>query len=189
MNWRLNKSIRFYKISNTCEEGGAHLRVSFWHLLTNLKNNYLLKTMLKWANKCKHFHICNVAFKKKKKKNTWKYPLKTQQIKILKKWKHWLKISSFYTCVPKTAIIWCMAPEIWSKTDIIFCHFGPFLPFNPSNDLENQKFWKNEKSTCICHHFTHLHQKSWSWCMLPEIRSATERICYHIGPIFALLSH
>ena len=69
MNWRLNKSIRFYKISNTCEEGGAHLRVSFWHLLTNLKNNYLLKTMLKWANKCKHFHICNVAFKKKKEKH------------------------------------------------------------------------------------------------------------------------
>ena len=59
MNWRLNKSIRFYKISNTCEEGGAHLRVSFWHLLTK---------MLKWANKCKHFHICNVAFKKKKRK-------------------------------------------------------------------------------------------------------------------------
>ena len=29
--------------SDTCEEGGAHLRVSFWHLLMNLKNNYLLK--------------------------------------------------------------------------------------------------------------------------------------------------
>ena len=68
MNWGLNKSIRFYKISNTCEEGRAHLRISFWHLLMNLKNNYLLKTLLKWANKYKHFHICNVAFKKKKRK-------------------------------------------------------------------------------------------------------------------------
>ena len=29
--------------SHTCEEGGAHLRISFWHLLMNLKNNYLLK--------------------------------------------------------------------------------------------------------------------------------------------------
>ena len=24
--------------SYTCEEGGAHLRISFWHLLMNLKN-------------------------------------------------------------------------------------------------------------------------------------------------------
>ena len=24
--------------SHTCEEGGAHLRISFWHLLMNLKN-------------------------------------------------------------------------------------------------------------------------------------------------------
>ena len=26
-----------------CEEGGAHLRISVWHLLMNLKNDYLLK--------------------------------------------------------------------------------------------------------------------------------------------------
>ena len=24
-------------------------------------------------------------------------------------------------------IIWCMVPEIWSMTDIIFCHSGPFF--------------------------------------------------------------
>ena len=23
-------------------------------------------------------------------------------------------------------MIWCMVPEIWSATDRIFCHFGPF---------------------------------------------------------------
>ena len=28
--------------SHTCEEGGAHLRVSVWNLLMNLKNNDLL---------------------------------------------------------------------------------------------------------------------------------------------------
>ena len=34
----------------------------------NLENNYLLKTLLKWANKkCKNFNIYNVVFKKKKK--------------------------------------------------------------------------------------------------------------------------
>ena len=34
------------------------------------------------------------------------------------------------TCVPLMTIIRCMVPEIWSTTDIIVCHFGPFLPFH-----------------------------------------------------------
>ena len=41
-----------FKKPNTCEEGGAHLRISFWHLLMKLKNK-LLKKLLKWANKNK----------------------------------------------------------------------------------------------------------------------------------------
>ena len=50
--------------SHTCEEGGAHTRIFVWHLLMNLKNNYLLKKPLKWANKkCKYFNI----YKNKKK--------------------------------------------------------------------------------------------------------------------------
>ena len=41
-----------------------------------------------------------------------------------------------------------MIPEIWSVTDRIFCHYGPFfaqvsLPNGPSKI----KFWKNEKKT------------------------------------------
>ena len=48
--------------SHTCEEGGAQLQVSFWHLLMNLKNKYLLKKLLKWANKCQNnFNIYNAA--------------------------------------------------------------------------------------------------------------------------------
>ena len=31
------------KNHNTCEEGGAHLKIYFWRLLINLKNNYSLK--------------------------------------------------------------------------------------------------------------------------------------------------
>ena len=30
---------------HTCEEGGAQLRISFWHLLMNLKNNLLFKKL------------------------------------------------------------------------------------------------------------------------------------------------
>ena len=51
-----------------CEECGAHLRISVWHLLMNWKNNYLLMKLLKWANKkCKNF---NVAFFLKKQRKT-----------------------------------------------------------------------------------------------------------------------
>ena len=51
-------------------------------------------------------------------------PLKTATIKILKKWKLFLKISSFYTCVPKFKIMWCTVLEIRSETDWIPFHFG-----------------------------------------------------------------
>ena len=54
-------------------------------------------------------------------------PLKSWKIKNLKIWKKHLETSSFYTSVPKLTIIWCMLPEIWRATDIIFCHFGPIF--------------------------------------------------------------
>ena len=72
------------------------------------------------------------------------YPplVKTQKIKILKKWKKFQEIS-LYTSVPKTTIIWGTVPEIWSKTDLFFfCHFGPFFALLPPINPEN---WKNEK--------------------------------------------
>ena len=31
-----------------------------------------------------------------------------------------------------------MVPQIQSETDIIFCHFESFLPFQPPNNLENK---------------------------------------------------
>ena len=60
------------KKSHACE-GGAHSRISVWHLLMNLKNNYLLKKkLLKCANK-----ICILIFtkikQKEKKKNICRY--------------------------------------------------------------------------------------------------------------------
>ena len=46
-----------------------------------------------------------------------KSPLTAQKIKTSKKWKKHLEISSFYTCVPKIMIRWCMVPEIWCATN------------------------------------------------------------------------
>ena len=163
--WDQDAQIFFWrKKSHTCEEGGAQPRIPVWHLLINLKNNYLFKKLLKWANKkCKNFYIYIVVFflKKNKEKHlemlfthvhqkSWWYdshflrqteignygsffhllpfPLKTQKIRILKKWKKLLEIS-FYTCVPlKITIIWGSIPEIESETDRIFCPFTPLPP-------------------------------------------------------------
>ena len=50
------------KKSHTCE-GGAHVRISFWHLLMNLKDKHLFKKLLKWVNKKQNnFNNYNVAF-------------------------------------------------------------------------------------------------------------------------------
>ena len=57
-------------------------------------------------------------------------PLTAQKIKILKKWKKHLEISSFYTSVPKIMIICYIVPEIWHVTDVNF-HFGLFFALLP----------------------------------------------------------
>ena len=92
-------------------------------------------------------------------------PLTTRKIKILKKWKKRLMILSFYTCVTKMRIIWCMVPEMRSMTDSIFCHFGPFFALLPHYQPEKSKFWKNKKNPWR-YHFTHAYQKSWSHTIL-----------------------
>ena len=38
-----------------------------------------------------------------------------------------------------------MVPEIWSATDKIFCHFGPFFALLPPNNPKNQNFEKMKK--------------------------------------------
>ena len=56
-------------------------------------------------------------------------------------------------------IIWCMVPEIWNATGIIFCHsrlfFALLHPYRP----RKSKFWKNEKFTRRYYHFTNVYQK------------------------------
>ena len=43
----LSRIYTLLKKSNICEKGGTHLRIYVWLLLMNLKNNYLLKKLLK----------------------------------------------------------------------------------------------------------------------------------------------
>ena len=66
MTQKLSWSSQIAKKSYIFKEGGAQLRISFWHLLMNLKNKYLLKKLLKQANKKQnHFDIYNAGIFKK----------------------------------------------------------------------------------------------------------------------------
>ena len=90
--------------------------------------------------------------------------LTTWKIKILKKWEKHLQLSSFYTCLPKIRIIWCMLPEIWSVTDRIFIIFSHFLHFYA---IKIFKKWK--KLLEILPLFTYVPQMKTIWCLVPEI--------------------
>ena len=66
-------------------------------------------------------------------------------------------------------IIWSMIPEIWSTTDIIFGHSGPFFALFPPMDPANQNFQKMQKtSEDIIILQT---QMTVIWCMVPQIWS------------------
>ena len=111
----------FTKKSHTCEEGGAHLRISFCHLL---------------------------IFEKPEKSEFWKIK------------KNLLKISSFYTCVPKTTMIWGTVSEIRSETKC-FCHVWPFSVLQPPlpPTIQKIKILKKWKRIWKCHHFKLVRQR------------------------------
>ena len=90
-------------------------------------------------------------------------PLTAQKMKISKKWKEHLKISSFYTIVPKLMIICYTVPEKWYVTDVIVIfHFGLFFVLLMKKCLEISSFY-----TCVPKIMI------W-WCMVPEIWCATD---------------
>ena len=182
---RDNKTVNKWKITHIWRN------ISIWHLLMNLRNNYLFNKLLMWANKNVRILIFTIKhpidtrwyhyFTPMYQKSWWWYDrqklvimghfkpfypivpvlplLKTQKMRILKKWKNLLEIPSFYKSVSKTMIIWDMVPEIWSGTDILFCHFEPFFALLPTKQPWKPKFWKDEKSTWRYHHFTQVYHK------------------------------
>ena len=119
----------------TCEEGGAHLRISVWHLLMNLKNNYLLKNCWSGPIKVRILIFTMLHFFKKNKE------------------KHLL----FYTCVPRILMIWSTFFEIKSVTEL-FVILGHFCPLTLLT-TQKIKILKKWKSSCRHYHFTHVYHK------------------------------
>ena len=153
----------------------------------NLKNTYLLKKLLNWANKrCKNFNIYNVVILNYFCPFT---PLTMQKIKILKKWK-----------MPGDIMRYCHFTQVyheWKSYDVwflssrqnVFLFWIIFYPFNPLT-TQKIKILKNCKKHLECHHDAHVYHKSKSWCIVPETWTATyivDSIFCHFGPSFALL--
>ena len=113
-------------------------------------------------------------------------PLTTPKIKILKKLKKFLEISSFYSCVPQITIIWRMVPEILSATDRIFSHSGLFfalLPKQPENII--LKKWK--KHLEISSLYTSVPKIMIICYIVPEIWRVTNVIfIFRFGLFFSL---
>ena len=85
--------------------------------------------------------------------------LTARKMKISKKWKKILEVSSFYTSVPKIIIIWYTVPEIWRMTDVpVIFHFGH----------------KNEKNAWISSFYTCVPKIMIWWCTVPEKWCATD---------------
>ena len=171
---------------------GVHLRISVSHLLMNLKSNYLLKKLLKWANKnCKNFNIYNVVFPKKKiQKNTWRYHYFTpvhqtswwhdlqfldiecdrQKVVLMS---HFLpfylplkppKIIILHKCIKNhDNMLYCSWNIACDRCNFYFLFWAIFLPFLTPDSLKNRNFKKIIKKTSRrYHHFTNVYQNSWS---------------------------
>ena len=124
---------------HTCKKGGAHLIISFWHLLMYLKNSYLLKKLL-GNKKRKNFNIYNVViffFFEKKRKTPG-------------------DIIILHLCTKNlNDIIY----SSWDKECDRLAVLGCFLPFNPLKNLKNLNFEKNDTNARRYYHFTHVYHK------------------------------
>ena len=103
------------------------------------------------------------------------------KMNISKKWKKCLEISSFDTNVPKIMIIYYTVPEIWCVMDaIVIFHFGLFFVLLPTLTIQKIKIskkWKKKqtkKQLEISSLYTCVPKIMITWCMVPEIRCATD---------------
>ena len=87
------------------------------------------------------FHPKKIYILKKKKKNiSWGY---YQFKQVYHKWQ------SYY--------VWSLRYE--ARQTELFYHCGPFLPFYPTNNSQNQNFQKVNKNTWRYYYFTHMYHK------------------------------
>ena len=125
----------------TCEEGGAHLRIFFWHLLMNSENpkNQTFEKMKNFAGDIIILHM-RTKNHNHMRYSSWDTPwdigcncyfsfwvilssitlLTAKKNKISQKWKKKkTRVSSFDTTLPKIMIVRFYVRKIWRLTDVI----------------------------------------------------------------------
>ena len=86
----------------------------------------------------------------------------------------------------------------WRSYDVRFLRYGAqqaeflvtlclFLPLYPTNNLRNKNLKKRKENLEISSFYKYVPQMTIIWYMALEIWSATDRISFHFGPLFALL--
>ena len=152
------------KKAHICKEGGPHLRITVWHSFMDLKNNYLLKKLLKgWIL------IFTMLYLKKRKKNTWRY-----YYFILR------------TKNPDDMIYSSWDNRVW-QTEI--GNYGSFFTLLPppllkTQQIRNLKKWRKKKiagDIIILHMCT---KNTIIWGTVREIQSETDRIFCHLWSFF-----
>ena len=124
--------------------------------------------------------------------------LTAQRMKISKKWKKHLEVSSFNTNVPEIMIICYNAPEIghMAVAIVIFYFFWLFLALYPippppplrPNSLKNKKFKKMKKKKYLeISFYISVPKILIICCNVPEIWCMTDVNIFHFGLFFALL--
>ena len=93
-----------------------------------------------------------------------------------------------FKLAPQKTTKWCLLTQIWSATDITFCHFIQFFTLLPHYWSRKLKFGKSVQNTWWYYSFTYVHHKSHSWCMVPDISSMTDKIDCHFGLFFCPLT-
>ena len=118
--------------SHTCVEGGAHLGISVWHLLINLRNNYLLKNWWSGPKKCKNFNIY-VAFFPKVEKYTLRYDFTHVHLKC-----------SWYDLQFLRIIVWKTKIGNYGSVFVLLTSSAPPLP-PPSPHTHTYTLLKTQK--------------------------------------------
>ena len=131
----------------------------------NLKNNYLLRNLLKWAKK-KVSILIFIKIKKHNKKNKEKH----------------LEISLFCTCIPTIILRY----KLWQTEIGKYGSLFALLPFPPKNP-KNQSLKKWKKLLEISSFYTSVPKTTITWDTVPEIRSETDRIFCHFASFFDIL--
>ena len=116
----------------------------------------------------------------------------SRKLKFEKNAKQNLEILSYYRCVPLIKIIWCMVPEIWSSTDIMFLSlYAFFCPFTSPPPLNSPKknIWKKWKKHLEISSFYTTVPKIMIICYtVPEIWCVMDVIAiFHFGLCFSFL--